>query len=313
MVIRLLRKGRERMKSSKRLLITMALFLSLILCASKVKAEYTLQHNNSIVNIDPNAGPGMDYAVGMYDWCIDDTDIDHLNSQWFWYRIGNQLREYSLNKLSNPNVTWASPNALSIAYQSDIAKITIDYLLQGGLAGSKSASMLETITIKNISTTDILNIQFFQYNDFDLLNDLNDFDYPNNDSGRIVGSDEIVQYDSAIMLREKILQSIPDYWGISSWYLNSIFDELEDDNIDKLNNTLAILGPTDISFAWQWDFSIPVGESEQIIKSKSINPIPEPSTNMLLSLGFFGLGLLSLVKSKSKSKAKLIKALLNRE
>ena len=53
----------------------------------------------SVTLVDRNSTLSLDLAsdAGMYNWTVDGTN--HLNKQWFWYRVGNTGGESPLNTL----------------------------------------------------------------------------------------------------------------------------------------------------------------------------------------------------------------------
>jgi hypothetical protein len=58
----------------------------------------------------------------------------------------------------------------------------------------------------------------------------------------------------------------------------------------------AVLGPADVTWAYQWDVIIQPGSTFQISKLKNLQAIhaPEPATVLLLGLGELALGGLAL-------------------
>jgi hypothetical protein len=47
----------------------------------------------------------------------------------------------------------------------------------------------------------------------------------------------------------------------------------------------TVVGPGDLTWAYQWDFVLPAGGTYQISKDKHLTGIPEPTAVVLLSLG----------------------------
>jgi len=135
------------------------LALALGVAGQAVAQVYTLTDLNSIARIDPYS------QRGMFDWSVEGQN--QLYQQWFWYRIGDNGPEASINNISKPVVTPIDSRSISLAYSSQSYSVEINYLLTGGAAGSRVSDILETIRIRNLGTT-ALSMHFFQYSDFNL-------------------------------------------------------------------------------------------------------------------------------------------------
>jgi hypothetical protein len=57
-------------------------------------------------------------------------------------------------------------------------------------------------------------------------------------------------------------------------------------NLSDTPATGVVVGPGDVTWAYQWDVSVPVGGTFQISKDKNLSAgvIPEPATVALLSV-----------------------------
>ncbi len=119
----------------------------------------TLTSGNStaMVNVGGNEG--------MFSWVVDGTS--HLNSQWFWYRTGTVGGEAPINMISAPAITTPNGYTLYSYYANQQFSLQVDYMLTGGLLGSGTATINESIRISNL-TGSPLDFHFFQYSDFDL-------------------------------------------------------------------------------------------------------------------------------------------------
>ena len=253
------------------------LVISIGLLASPAAAVImSIADENSEAWIDP------DSDFGMFEWLIDDTN--HLNQQWFWYRVGDSDPEASVDTLTlDAQGTWGSPfdadpadeNAY-VRYVSDNLQIEITYILSGGTAGSGKADIAEIIRITNIGNT-WLDFHFFQYSDFDISGT------PDDDIVRIAGGNTAFQWDPSVSVAETIATSV-------SRYEVAEFDDLLLRLDDGLPTDLAnIAGPVagDATWAFQWDATIKPGDVLIISKDKLI--VPEPGTLAILALGGLGL------------------------
>ncbi|MBX9788571.1 MAG: PEP-CTERM sorting domain-containing protein [Pirellulales bacterium] len=263
---------------------TLCLALVAGLCGTSQYAQggnFTLIDDNSSASIDTAS------QSGMYDWFVDGTD--QMFQQWFWYRIGG-TPEASVDTLpiaaegtSDVNFN-GDPDALFVRYAGAGFEIELRYLLDGGNAGSGASDMSEQIVIRNNSDGP-LDFHFFQYSDFDLNNS------PGGDTGVFTNLNTVFQQEGNIVAAETVVTPVASHREIADY--PSLLGALNDGAATTLSDTPAIgvtVGPSDITWAYQWDVVIPVGGAFQISKDKHIYAIPEPST--MIMAGLAGLGLL---------------------
>ncbi len=249
---------------------------------SNTKAQIiTLQDKNSTVLID------IETSDGMYSWEVD--GIDHMYQQWFWYRTGDMDHEESIDSLGlfQYKVLDADfdpgNDTLILQYGSDDdLLIEVKYMLGGGTEGSHTSDMAETITIYNYSNSSI-DISFFQYVDFDLGGDSED------DTAIHKNENTILQRDDETVLGETVVSPQADHWEIGEY--SDILDSLEDGSITTLSDSTSPY-TGDVTWAWQWDFTISSNGSVIISKDKRISPVPEPATILLVGAGLLGASLL---------------------
>src|ERR1051326_7045390 len=135
----------------------------LLVAASSPAQIQTLVNNNSFADINPNN------QQGMFDWFVDGQN--QLFQQWFWYRVGLNP-EQSIDTISAPLITRPDAKTAYITYNNGAFSVEIDYVLTGQSAGSGQADIRESIRIHNF-TANPLDFHFFQYSDFNLLNNPN--------------------------------------------------------------------------------------------------------------------------------------------
>lgn len=229
----------------------------------------TLSDLNSNVQID------TDSQDGMFVWSVD--GVDHLCQQWFWYRIGDQGPESSVETLGPAIVNQATPRYVTTLYSAPGSfNLQVDYLLTGGTAGSRTSDIAESIRIVNLSGG-VLPFRFFQYVNFDLNG------VPAGDYVRLVNANTMAQWKPGVVLTETESVDTPagKYYDVAFW--PQTLNELNDQLPTTLHNVAGPIGPGDATWAFEWVYDIPVGGTMLISKDKRITP--EPTTLALLALG----------------------------
>jgi len=248
-------------------------------------ALITLVDENSTATFDTSS------PSNAFSWVVDGTE--QLFQQAFWYRVGNTGPENSVHSLPISVEGTTDSNfdgdldTLFVRYVGSGFRVEVRYVLDGGLPGSRTSDLAEQITISNLGTS-TLDFHFFQYVDFDLNGS------SGNDEALFLNANTVRQYEGALSVSETVVLPLPSRREID-FYANTL-SSLTDGATTTLSNTPAIgtvLGPGDLTWAFQWDFTILPGRSVQISKDKQITGIPEPSVLVLLSLAA-SLGLLSL-------------------
>ncbi len=248
---------------------------------SQASVGVTLTDQNSTAFVD------LDSAAGMYHWAVDGQN--QLNKQWFYYRVGGGGIAQAINSISFASYVTYNNNEVTATYANAQLSVTINYLLQGGLAGSGTASILESISVRNNSLSS-LDLHFFQYSDFDL--------------GGTPGGDSIAISGSPGPGFNFVNQTKGPGLSIGEAIVNPFANRAETDNAFNtltsltgtpgynLNNNLSS-GPGNVTWALQWDANIAVGADFEVFKGKrlAIVPIPEPSSLALVALGAVALGL----------------------
>ena len=215
----------------------------------------------------------------MFNWTADGQN--QLVQQWFWFRVGNNA-EASINTISAATFSQPDARSLNSTYDNGAYGVTISYLLTGFSPGSGVSDIAETISIIN-HTAAPLDFHFFQYSDFDLGGPGNDtIQLGKNLRGQF---NEAAQSDPGVALTETVVTPGANHGEAA--FFNSTLLKLNNAVADNLSDALGPVGPGDVTWALQWDFSIAPGSSVGISKDKYLHilAIPEPSAIALLAVG----------------------------
>lgn len=248
----------------------------LLVAASAHAAVFTLA--------DRNATAVVDTDVGMNNWTV--AGVNNLSLQGFWYRTGGMNREFNIGTLALTGSALTDTNpfidnradTLSLQYSGAGFTIEPTWSLRGGIGNSFNSDMAETIAIHNTGNQ-TLTISFFQYSDFDLGGTVQD------QSVRFTGfnNNTAQQTDIGFAMNETVVTPAPSRWQVDTFPVT--LNALNDAVVTNLNNNAGPIGPGDLTWAYQWDFVIPVGGTVLISKDKSLMPTP----GSLALLGMSGL------------------------
>jgi len=237
----------------------------------------------SVMLTDQNAGVVFDplSPAGLTSWSVD--GVEHLNRQWFWYRTGSSGPEHSIDTLTL-NTTLATDtnfdgdvDTLYLKYLGADLSVELTIFLRGGLSGSHRSDMTENLRLTNLSSN-VLDLHFFQYTDFDLNGNGSD------DTVQILGGNTARQTDRSAYVAETVGAFTADHYraDLASTLLAALEDASPTTLLDAAEPVTG-----DVAWAFQWDKKINPGQSFLITKSK--NFMPEPATLAFLGLGSLGL------------------------
>lgn len=265
-------------------ILTLALAITMISTLSAQAGMFTLVDGNSTADINTES------QDGMYNWTVD--GVDHLFSQWFWYRVGDNGPEASIDTLNiaAEGVTDTDfdgdPDTMVVRYDDSVAggpatfEIQVRFSLAGGPAGSSLSDIAEQITLTNLSGG-VMDINFFQYSDFDLAGTIGD------DSVTLLNPNAVRQSDgSGLALSETVVTPSSDHFELAQY--SSTLDRLN----DGVATTLDDVGGTvfgDATWAFEWDLTLDPNEAILISKDKSIQ-VPAPGALLLAGLGLPAIG-----------------------
>ncbi|MEX0936768.1 MAG: PEP-CTERM sorting domain-containing protein [Pirellulales bacterium] len=242
-------------------------------------AQFTLIDDNSTAMIDTEA------QAGVHTWTV--GGISQVFQQWFWYRVGDGP-EASIDTLLIDLEGTTDTNfdgdvdTLFVRYLGQGFEIESRFTLDGGLPGSDASDMAEQISINNTGDSD-LDFHFFQYSDFDLEGD------SASDQVVFTNANAVQQFKSNLRLTETVITPLPSHREAD--FHPTTLNSLNDGAATTLSDTPlgVIVGPGDVTWAYQWDFVLTPGNTFQISKDKNLSAIPEPSTFALAALAIAAL------------------------
>lgn len=240
----------------------------------------TLNNNGSQASVDLSNGGGMD------NWSVtlNNQYENQLNQQWFWYSIGTGPAQaintiggllYSVN---------AANNILTASYQNGEIGVSITYQLNGSGMNSGGADMSESITVVNMGSTNY-NLKFYQYSNFNLLGSGNNSISIDGGPGAYTGISQTTAGNGNGIL-EVIDSPLANFAEAGNAGMGGVLGDVASGN--DLNGNLSA-GPGNVAWAFEWSQAVDPGldNAVNIFKDKnlSIQPVPEPSTIVLVALG----------------------------
>ena len=158
-------------------------------------------------------------------------------------------------------------------------RFEVSFKLDGGVLGSGASDLAESISITNTSESTPLDFHFFQYTNFDLEGTAG------GDSVVFVNANAVQQFEESSRLTESVITPAASHREAA--FLSTTIDKLNDGVATTLSDTPlnTVVGPGDVTWAFQWDFTIQPNTTVQISKDKNLQAVPEPSSWLLLAIG----------------------------
>jgi len=249
--------------------------------ASPIAGPVTLVDNGSSVVIGPTT------QSGMYQWNV--NGVNQLSQQWFWFRVGNDGPEQSIDTLAVPFVGLSDTNfngemdTMYARYVGNALKAELTFTVSGADPGIIHSDLAEIIKLTNLTAAP-MSLHFFQYCNLDLGGTFLD------QSVRIVGGNTAQQSDVGITASETVETPLATARQVD--FVPNILAMLNDGLPSTLNGNVGPIGPGDLCWAFEWDVTLGAAGSgsDILIISKDKQIVPEPATLSLLVVA--GLGLL---------------------
>ncbi len=240
-------------------------------------ASYLLTSQNSTINLD------LGTSAGMRDWTVDGTD--QLNQQWFWYRVGPVGPQSDVTQITtSPFVSTPNSRQLTAVYTNNVLTygVRLDYTLAGQAAGSGKSGLTETVRIYNFSSSP-LDFHLFMYSDFMV-------------GGATQLGNQYVTIGNDGLGDSTVLQSLGNLGVATNSFVGmtaanryeaalypQTYNALTTGLGYSLNNN-ASAGPGHVTWALQWDLTIPANSSIPLSLLDNLQ-VPEPSLGGLVLLG----------------------------
>jgi len=231
---------------------------------------------------DLNSHVVVNIQDGMTEWAVNGQD--QLALQWFWYRVGDNA-EQSISTLplvnykhQDNNFNFGEDTLRLLFQQSAQGAQTFDLEVVFVLTGTdrSGSDIAETIRIKNTSSSP-LDMHFYQYCDLDLRGTAG------GDIVSMTGGNTASQQDGGIYACETVLTPVSSYLeaAVYDQTLVKLTDGAAGNLADQV--TSGPVGADNVTWAFQWDFTIAPGGEVIISKDKLL--YPEPGALALLGLG----------------------------
>ena len=207
---------------------------------------------------------------------------NQLFQNWWYYRVQGDTREYPFGTYARSaggqiagsssysgNVatySWTDTNA------SAATRFTATYtstLNHGTSAGN--ATLSQSFQINNPGVT-ALTVALYNYADIDA------------NGSAPLDTDTATGGVTAITDTDGPWQVVHSAVGAAAFQVSvfsNIRDFLLDTSVNNLNNTGLPFGPGDYTGAFQWNLSIPAGQSATVTSALAISPVPEPGALLL--------------------------------
>jgi len=249
--------------------------------------NYSLSDGGSTATLNLGAGTGN---LGMNSWTVLNGQ-NQLDQQWFWYSVNGSAPQ-PINTIGGLTTTPNGANDVTVTHQNSLLSVNVDYTLNGNGAGSGSADIMESIWIDNLSSDQTVNLSFFQYSNFNLLQNNNNTVSISGSPGAYTGAFQSTGTPGGTGIAEVILT--PNASHGETALVPTTLNELNDPanlNFNLSDNTSPVTG--NVSWAFQWDDNLAPGTEEDISKDKGLKvmTVPEPSTVAIIALGAGALGL----------------------
>ncbi len=221
---------------------------------------------------------GSDAGLGTFET----GGLASTSQTWFWFRAGDDSREYALSNLTSSTV---SGNTATLEYTETVAgfsepaiKATLQYELFEIAPGR--AELTIAFGFQNLTGTS-LPIQVFGYMGMDFLGT------PGDSTAEVSGTDSNVMTVDHVSGSK--LTATASNRGLAAYQMQSAFglrDRLTDEFADGLDNSGSPFGPGAWTGAFQWGSVVPPGDGVFVgFLRQELEAVPEPASVVALGIG----------------------------
>ncbi len=224
--------------------------------------------NGTTATYDPNEG-------GITSWVTDGSD--HMWFYTFAYRLASEPNATPLWEMDYLGDLTTS-DSTSVLYElAGVFQLELTFTVDDAVAGDQQALLKTDVSLTNLSGGD-LDLSLFQYVDYDVDFDESDDTVEIQDSGA-----KAVQSDDAVHISETIISPSASHHQVALFEDDLLGQLLDSNSAFDLNDDGSLLGPNDVTFAFQWDLSLE--DNEIFTLGKDMRVVPEPATMALFVAG----------------------------
>ncbi len=172
--------------------------------------------------------------------------------------------QFPVNLLGPPVGLAITPTNVVINYAGSNVSVTVGIGLHGGVAGSGSSDLAETISVQNISNS-VYSASVFQYADFDLSagGEADTISFP--------AITNVVQQGGSEALTEIVQSPAPGLFESSVYPLT--FSQVTGSSPATLSDSVTPPSAADQTFAFEWNSLLAPAQIYAISLTQSIRPV----------------------------------------
>lgn len=229
------------------------------------------------------------------------TTANSLYDQWMFYRVAGDSRERPFGNYSSGNITTsltgnytgstATLNLTDVntSPNPDVTRFTATWTMNlVDSATPNTARLNHSVTINNPGVTP-LTISLYHYVDLDLA------DTAGNQTAT-GGINGMFSTDGTLV---GSLIPVTPATSFQATAYSTLRGLLTNNAVNNLTNSGLPFSPGDVTFAYQWDVTIPAGGSTTIQSYMGVQPVPEPAVILACCLGLAGVGRLYQKRRKA--------------
>ncbi len=187
---------------------------------------------------------GVDYPFSNFT----NGTADHLHQFWWWYRIDGDTQETPMPW--PPTSQDYTLNAATLAMTT--ASFDVSLVATITANGVDSANVVQQFELTNTTTAN-LNMTLFSYADFDVTTSIN--------NNAVLFAPNHTRIDFGVPYSDYLAPGADHYEAANYAGLRT---RLQDTMLTDLPDLGLPFGPGDYTGAYQWELSIPAGETETV-------------------------------------------------